>query len=62
MDIPDSTSWRKREGVDIGSWWFTKWEPVFAYTVIIGGILMGFSLAAQILIPLWEMWLKKRSD
>ncbi|MBI4714786.1 MAG: hypothetical protein HY760_02410 [Nitrospirae bacterium] len=47
--------------VDIGSWWFTKWEPIFAYTVIIGGILMGFSLAAQILIPLWEMWLKKRS-
>ncbi|MFY9269919.1 MAG: hypothetical protein WAO55_09260 [Candidatus Manganitrophaceae bacterium] len=44
--------------VDIGSWWFTKVEPVFAYTVIIGGLLMGFSLATQIVISLWEMWRK----
>jgi hypothetical protein len=45
--------------IDIGSWWFTKYQPVFAYTVIIGGILMGICLAAQILMPLWEMWFKK---
>ena len=45
---------------DVGSWWFTKWEPFFAYTVIVGGLLMGLSLAAQVLIPLWEMWLKKK--
>jgi hypothetical protein len=48
--------------LDIGSWWFTKYEPVFAYTVIIGGILMGLALAAQILISLWEMWLKRVED
>ncbi len=48
--------------LDIGSWWFTKYQPVFAYTVIIGGALMGLALAAQILIPLWEMWLKKAED
>ena len=46
--------------MDIGSWWFTKYQPVFAYTVIIGGALMGAALAAQILISLWEMWFKKR--
>lgn len=42
--------------LDIGSWWFTKWAPFFAYTVIGGGLLMGVSLAGQILISLYEMW------
>jgi hypothetical protein len=45
--------------IDIGSWWFTKLQPFFAYTVIAGGILMGLSLAAQILVSVYEMWLKK---
>ncbi len=45
--------------IDIGSWWVTKFEPFFAYTVIAGGVLMGFSLASQILISLWEIWLGK---
>lgn len=48
--------------LDIGSWWVTKYQPVFAYTVIIGGALMGLALAAQILISLWEMWLKTADD
>jgi len=43
--------------MDIGSWWATKYfDPVFAYIVLIGGALMGLSMACQILIPLWEMW------
>lgn len=42
---------------DIGSWWITKFEPVFAWVVMIGGAFMGLALAAQILISLWEMWL-----
>lgn len=48
--------------LDIGSWWFTKYQPVFAYTVIIGGVLMGLALAAQILISLCEMWLRRVDD
>ncbi|MBI3610504.1 MAG: hypothetical protein HY204_07370 [Nitrospirae bacterium] len=52
--IPFAAIW-----IDIGSWWFTKVEPLFAYTVIIGGVLMGLALAAQILLSLHEMWLKK---
>lgn len=48
--------------LDIGSWWFTKLQPLFAYTVIIGGLLMGLSLAAQILISLYEMWLKRNRN
>lgn len=46
---------------DIGAWWITKYQPVFAYIVIIGGGVMGLALAAQILISLWEMWFKKAS-
>lgn len=48
--------------VDIGSWWFTKLQPLFAYTVIIGGLLMGLSLASQIVLSLYEMWLKKNKQ
>jgi hypothetical protein len=44
--------------LDIGSWWFTKWAPLFAYTVIGGGVLMGLSLAGQIGLSLYEMWIK----
>ncbi len=47
--------------LDIGSWWFTKWAPLFAYTVIGGGALMGLSLAGQIMIPLYEMWVSPAS-
>ncbi|MBX9658170.1 MAG: hypothetical protein K2X00_06350 [Nitrospiraceae bacterium] len=42
--------------LDIGSWWFTKHAPLFAYIVIGGGALMGLSLALQIGISLYEMW------
>ena len=45
--------------LDIGSWWFTKYEPVFAYTVIGGGVLMGVSLAGQIGVSLYEIWVKR---
>lgn len=50
--LPFASIW-----ADIGSWWITKYQPAFAYIVLGGGALMGVSLAAQILIPLWEMWL-----
>jgi hypothetical protein len=46
--------------MDILSWWFTKYHPLFAYTVIIGGALMGTALAAQILISLYDMWIKTK--
>lgn len=47
--------------VDIGSWWLTKYEPVFALSVIVGGVLMGIALAGQIGISLYDMWFR-RSD
>lgn len=42
---------------DIGSWWLTKFYPVFGVIVVLGGALMALSFAAQVIIPLWEMWL-----
>ncbi len=43
--------------MDIGSWWFTRYAAgFFAYTVIIGGALMGLSFAFQSFVSLYQMW------
>jgi len=42
--------------VDILAWFVTKWDPVFAYSIVIAGGLLGFSLSAQILISLYQIW------
>lgn len=43
--------------VDVASWWLTKWNPEFAWLVIIGGF--GYSLASSIMIftSLYQMWI-----
>lgn len=56
LALPYLTIW-----ADIGAWWVTKYEPAFAWVVVASGALMGLALAAQILIPLWEMWLARRT-
>jgi hypothetical protein len=43
--------------VDILSWFLTKWDPVYAYTIVITGAVMGVGLAVQILTSLFQMWL-----
>ena len=48
--------------LDIGSWWFTKHDPIFAYIVIGGGMLMGVSLALQIGISLYDMWFTRGKE
>ena len=48
--------------LDIGSWWFTKHDPIFAYIVIGGGVLMGLSLALQIGLSLYDMWFARGKD
>lgn len=45
---------------DIGSWWLTRAIPVFGIVVVIGGAVISLSLAGQILISLWQMWLSSR--
>lgn len=41
---------------DIAAWFLTKWDPLYAWTVLIAGGMMGVALAAQILISLYQLW------
>ena len=41
---------------DIAAWFLTKWDPVYAHTVIIAGGLLGLSWALQITISLYQLW------
>ena len=42
--------------VDILAWFLTKWEPYYAYTIVISGAVLGLAMAAQILISLYQIW------
>jgi len=45
--------------MDIGSMWLTKFiSPLFAYTVILGGILTGISFVIFLFGSLYDMWLR----
>lgn len=46
--------------VDILSWFLTKWDPIYAYTVVFAGAVIGIGLAIQILTSLYQMWLWQR--
>lgn len=41
---------------DILAWFLTKWDPIYAFAVVIGGGVLGVSLLAQIAISLWQIW------
>ncbi len=41
---------------DILAWFLTKWDPLYAWVVVIAGAGLGFALVAQILISLFELW------
>lgn len=47
--------------VDILSWFLTKWDPVYAYTILISGAVIGLGLGVQILMSLFQIWLWRRS-
>jgi len=42
---------------DILAWFLTKWDPLYAYVVVIAGAVMGMAFTAQILISLYQIWL-----
>ena len=46
--------------VDILSWFLTKWDPVYAYTIVISGAVLGLAMGAQIIISLYQLWFLKR--
>lgn len=41
---------------DILAWFLTKWDPVYAYVVVIGGAALGLSFMTQIIVSLWQLW------
>lgn len=41
---------------DIVAWFLTKWDPVYAYVVVVGGGLLGVSLIVQVGVSLWQIW------
>jgi len=42
--------------IDIAAWFLTKWDPVYAYTVVFAGAILGLSWGLQILISLYQIW------
>ncbi|NOU00891.1 MAG: hypothetical protein HOO95_04875 [Gallionella sp.] len=48
--------------VDVASWFLTKWDDHYAIVVIVAGGILGFSMALQILISLYQIWFLKRPD
>ena len=48
--------------MDIASWWLTKFDPVFAWLVIIGGSGMGLAFAFMWFVSMYEMWFRKKGE
>jgi len=48
--------------MDIASWWLTKFDPMFAWLVLIGGSGMGAAFAFMWFVSVYEMWISKRDD
>ncbi|MDD4963117.1 MAG: hypothetical protein PHI11_04255 [Gallionella sp.] len=46
--------------VDVLSWFLTKWDSHYAMVVVAAGALLGFSMAAQMLISLYQIWFLKQ--
>jgi hypothetical protein len=44
---------------DIGSWWLAKFIAAMAPLVILGGVCLAISFLALILLPLYDLWLRK---
>jgi hypothetical protein len=42
--------------IDVGSWYLTKVNTVFAWAVIVGGALMGMSFAIQWIVSMYQIW------
>lgn len=45
--------------LDIGSWYLTKLNPLFAWVIMVGGGLMGASFAFMWVVSMYQIWLYK---
>ncbi len=41
---------------DILAWFLTKWDPIYAYTVVTAGAFLGIAWAGQIFISMYQLW------
>ena len=41
---------------DIVAWFLTKWDPFYAYTVVIAGGVLGVAWAMQITLSFYQIW------
>ncbi len=48
--------------LDIATWFLTKWDPTFAYTVLVAGSIMGASWGIQIFTSFYHLIFVKRDD
>jgi hypothetical protein len=48
--------------VDVLSWFLTKWDSQYAMVVIVAGAVLGFSMATQILISMYQIWFLKKPN
>ncbi|MCO4768528.1 MAG: elongation factor-1 alpha [Deltaproteobacteria bacterium] len=48
-------------GIDVFSWWATKWVPSAAYLTVLAGTGYALSSGFMILTSLWQMWRPGRS-
>lgn len=47
---------------DIAAWFLTKWDPIYAYTVVTAGGLLGLVWAMQIMVSLYQIWFLKAPE
>ena len=45
--------------LDVGSWFIAKFSPFFSIFVLLGGISMGLAFGLLVLLPLYDLWIKK---
>jgi hypothetical protein len=45
---------------DVAAWWLAKLSGALAPVVILGGLTLALANAALILLPLYELWIKKK--
>ena len=41
--------------MDISTWYFTKWDPIYAYTVVVSGAILGAAWGIQIIVSLYQI-------
>ncbi len=46
--------------LDIGSWFLAKFAPLLGILVLVGGMALGLSFGLLVLLPLYDLWLKKQ--